>query len=352
MPRDRAEAVRMVRAICRLTVGPGYLDQIADEWGHSGFRAELARAEVTLLYEALMTAFSMQGISDAIALGYIDRHGNPSRGQLQAALERSRCACPKLKGFAAYQGCRYRKTGPSCARPQHLRLCPVRKLPLRKGLLNVQAHSLHFFLRDVCGDDIAGFIDTTIIRARETAEEVAGQDTDGAWVPDVRKGLLAAFTRVDGVSFKLANMVLADILLGGRPEDPDWRQLGAAMRAVDVLVHKFLDRAGLLTLYGRAHNYGPRCYGDTGCDGVLHELALAMHPQEIDPAYPAYFPRLLELAIWRFCAEPDHGLCRSQAVGKGPLCRQRSDCPVASSCAFATPPRTRQRTPQRRTAEP
>ena len=348
MPRTRDEAVRMLSMLCQLTVGPGYLAQVAGQVQQEGLTEDLATGQSDRLYAALMGAFSMQGISDAIALGYIARHGNATRARLAADLGRSRCACPKLAGFDAYQACRYRKTGPDCARPQHLRLCPVRKLPLRKGLLNVQAYALHFFLRDVCGDDVSGFIDRIIAAARDDA---AGPGANAgpsprsqgppAWVPRARLALVAELSRVDGVSSKLANMVLADLLLGGRPDDHAWRQLGAAMRAVDVLVHKFLERSGTLDLYGRPHRYGPRCYGAAGCDGVLHEVALEMTAEAIDPGYPAYFPRLIELAIWRFCAEPGHGLCRSQAVGKGPTCRQRRSCPVAHFCAFARPPGTR-----------
>ena len=160
-------------------------------------------------------------------------------------------------------------------------------------------------------------------------------------VATARQALLRQFGRVEGVSAKLANMVLADILLGGRPKDMRWRMIGAAMCTVDVLVHKFLDRTGILKAFGLEHAYGPRCYRENGCDGVIAELARVVPVQSIDPAYPDYFPRLLELAIWRFCAETQHGVCRTRIVGKGRLCNQRHHCPVAQSCALGGSKRRR-----------
>lgn len=150
-----------------------------------------------------------------------------------------------------------------------------------------------------------------------------------------RDALLGEFTRVSGVSAKLANMVLADILLGTRPDDLRWRSIGAAMCTVDVLVHKFLDRTGILAAFRLDHAYGPRCYRSDGCDGVIAQLAKSVSVRRIDPAYPDYFPRLLELAIWRFCAENQHGICRTRAVGKARPCKQRQHCPIARHCAHA-----------------
>ncbi|HMQ40192.1 MAG TPA: hypothetical protein PKC09_02865 [Paracoccus sp. (in: a-proteobacteria)] len=341
---SRVHAAHMLEALCRLMIGPGYLDEVTNEVERSGLARALAEGDADLIYDHLMLSLSMQGISDDIAVRYIAHHGNATRSEIRAALARSRCACPKLAGFEAYSGCRYRKSAMSCARPQHLRLCPVRKPPLRKGLLNIQAHSLHFFLRDVCHDDVAGFIDQLIDGAVTGAGTGAARHCSGAegtdagvLLPDAvlaaRDALLGEFTRVSGVSAKLANMVLADILLGGRPDDLRWRSIGAAMCTVDVLVHKFLDRTGILHEFALEHAYGPRCYRADGCDGVIAELARAVPVQEIHADYPAYFPRLVELAIWRFCAETEHGMCRARVVGKGRLCEQRHSCPVAQYCA-------------------
>lgn len=354
MANSKADAARMLAELCQLMIGPGYLDEVAHEVSASGLTKALAKADAGFIYDQLMLSLSMQGISDDIATRYIIRHGNATRSEIRAALARRRCACPKLAGFEAYTGCRYRKSANTCARPQHLRLCPVRKLPLRKGLLNVQAHSLHFFLRDICQDDVSLFIDEVIDRAvvdaRTGPERRYAADASieaGVLPPDAvaaaRQALLRQFGRVEGVSAKLANMVLADILLGGRPKDMRWRMIGAAMCTVDVLVHKFLDRTGILKAFGLEHAYGPRCYRKNGCDGVIAELARVVPVQSIDPAYPDYFPRLLELAIWRFCAETQHGVCRTRIVGKGSLCNQRHICPVAQSCALGGAKRRRRR---------
>ncbi len=326
---------------------PGVGDQLGplrQGMAKTGLAEALATADSNRVYDWLMNLLSLQGVSDAIALGYIATHGNADRATIRKHLAATRCACPKLAGFEAHLGCRYRKEAATCARPQHLRLCPVRKLPLRKGLLNVQAYSLHFFLHDVCDDDLAGFIDRQIVETKAEAGEHdqpgadRGSDrdtqTDAAdWIDMARARLIAAFSRVEGVSSKLANMILADILLGGRPDNPDWEAVGATCVVVDSLVHKFLDRTGILKACGATHGYGVACHRDHGCDGVIRQLARGIDASTLRPGYPAYFPRAIQAAIWIFCTASELDYCNAANVGKGRQCKIAGVCPVARGCA-------------------
>ena len=122
MANSKADAARMLAELCQLMIGPGYLDEVAHEVAVSGLAKALAKADAGFIYDQLMLSLSMQGISDDIATRYIIRHGNATRIEIRAALARRRCACPKLAGFEAYTGCRYRKSANTCARPQHLRM--------------------------------------------------------------------------------------------------------------------------------------------------------------------------------------------------------------------------------------
>jgi hypothetical protein len=316
-----------------------------------GLVAAFATGDTDRIYAWLMDLLSLQGISNDIAFGYIEAHGNADRPTIRDHLATTRCACPKLAGFEAHLGCRYRKEAATCARPQHLRLCPVRKLPLRKGLLNVQAYSLHFFLRDLCGDDLAGFIDGQIAAAKAEvaepdgddagdggdadADETSGRQERGAdldWIDLARARLVTAFSRIEGVSSKLANMILADILLGGRPDDPDWEAVGATCIVVDSLVHKFLDRTGILKACKAPHAYGVACHRDHGCDGVIRQLARRIDASTLRPGYPAYFPRAIQAAIWMFCTASELDVCNAANVGKGRRCEMAGECPVAGMC--------------------
>lgn len=307
----------------------------------TGLVEALAIGDADHVYNWLMDLLSLQGVSDAIALGYIATHGNADRATIRDHLAATRCACPKLAGFEAHLGCRYRKGAATCARPRHLRLCPVRKLPLRKGLLNVQAYSLHFFLRDLCEDDLAGFIDRQIANAKKDAGKCGDANPDGerrpdaaGWVDSARAQLVAAFARIEGVSSKLADMILADILLGGRPGDCEWEAVGVTCIVVDSLVHKFLDRTGILKAFGATHAYGVACHRDHGCDGVIRQLARSIDASVIRPGYPANFPRALQSAIWMFCTASELDFCNAVNVGKGRRCRIAGECPVAWMCAM------------------
>jgi hypothetical protein len=89
-------------------------------------------------------------------------------------------------------------------------------------------------------------------------DQAPSDDLD--WIDVARARLVMAFSRIEGVSSKLANMILSDILLGGRPDDPDWVAVGATCIVVDSLVHKFLDRTGILKAFKAPHAYGVACH--------------------------------------------------------------------------------------------
>lgn len=124
------------------------------------------------LYNWLIESFSFQGVSDAVAWGFIQQHGNASWSVIEASLEESRCSCPKLGSFESYRGCRFKKAAKKCAEPQHLRSCPVPQLSLRKGDLNQLAYQLYYFLRDRCDGDLVGFIDRLLANVDPSADYV------------------------------------------------------------------------------------------------------------------------------------------------------------------------------------
>ncbi len=326
MVRSIGEAVSLVEVVCRQPGNSRFIKRTRWEAQREGIQRAVRHHDTAALYNWLMTGLSLQGISDAIALGYIAAHGNADWATITSLLAGTRCACPKLGGSSAYQGCSYRKSAQTCARPRHLRLCPVRKLPLRKGGLNVQAFSLYFFLRDRCEGDLVGFIDATISAAQASSP--------GDWVASSRGALIAAFSNVDGVSAKLASMMLATLLIGGRKGDDDWLQVGASMIAVDTLVHNFLTRTGVLTAFGADHAYGPRCYGPNGCETSLRAIASMIDAREFGPGYPQAFPRFVQQAIWRFCTAGELNVCSLANVRPGERCQSVESCPAGDLCGI------------------
>jgi len=119
---------------------------------------------------------------------------------------------------------------------------------------------------------------------------------------------------IHGVSSKVLSMACANLLLGADPSRERWVTTGASMVAVDTLVHNWLHRTGSLRRLGAEHAYGPACYGPTGCASIIEETARRIDARQFCPDGPAFFPRLLQKAIWMFCAEAHLGICNGNRI--------------------------------------
>jgi hypothetical protein len=316
------EALALVAAVCALPGNSHYVEDTERLMQAAGVAAAVERRDTPTLYRWLMHGFSYQGISDRVAAAYIARHGNADWEQLERALADQGSLCPKLQGFESYRGCRYRKAARTCGNPEGLASCPVPALPLRKGSLNEQAVSLFLFLRDRCAGDLVGFIDQLIASAADAPDPVTAQ----------REALLAAFGEVHGVSRKLLSMTLAMLLIGANPGRTQWVAVGRSMVAIDSLVHNLLHRTGILAAYGADHAYGQRCYGERGCEAVLRDLAERFDARTLNPSYPPCFPRLVQYALWRFCAGHEGNVCNGRHIPRGAVCAL-SWCPVREGCS-------------------
>jgi hypothetical protein len=116
------------------------------------------------IFRWLIGAAMYQGIADRSAESYLRKHGLIRFTDIEAALAREP-SCPKLRSYWAFEGCGYRKSAKTCSEPKHLRCCPLPLLLMRKGALNQTAYGLFFFIRDVTGGDIVGWIDYRLAAA-------------------------------------------------------------------------------------------------------------------------------------------------------------------------------------------
>lgn len=326
MVRSIDEAVDLVTTICLLPANAD-LEARATLAADAGvLRAMVASRDTAALFGWLMDSFSYQGISDRIVAAYIGRHGNATQSQIGRALDDWGCDCPKLQGHSDYTSCGFRKSAFTCANPEKVRGCPVPALPLRKGDLNQLAFSLFFFVRDRCENDIVGYIDRLFqgVEATMEPDPVAAR----------REILVAAFSEVHAVSAKLINMTFAGLLISGDPMRPDWVDVGRSMVAIDSLVHNFLVRTGILSAVGTTHAYGPACYRPGGCASVIYGLTDRIGASKRWRNRPAPFPRLVQLALWSFCAEAQMDVCNGRWIDDLHPCR-RTSCPVGSQCSRA-----------------
>ena len=96
-------------------------------------------------------------------------------------------------------------------------------------------------------------------------------------------------------------------------------------------MHNFLHRTGVLRRLGAEHPYGARCYAPGGCADIIEGLARRTDAREFHPEFPAYFPRFVQHAIWRFCAGNGLDICNGNRVNDRRPCENRY-CPAFDDC--------------------
>src|SRR4029077_2611653 len=140
-----AYAVQLVHAVCCLAGSASYLYDIRADLGIS--RA-VKDHDTPALFDWLIEVLSFQGISDAVAAGYMDQHGSVRWAEIAEALSRNP-TCPKLGGYWGFSTGRDHKGSRTCAEPGHFDACPMPRHPLRNGRLNQMVYSLFLFMRHV-----------------------------------------------------------------------------------------------------------------------------------------------------------------------------------------------------------
>jgi hypothetical protein len=309
----------MVETVAWLAGDPDYVRDLRAEYRRQ-FQYERPNKSV-VLFEWLAAAMNYQGISDQVARQYMAQHGRPRWHKIKADLAQGP-SCQKLRSFWHFHDCRYRKLQYNCSEPFHLECCPLPAYPFRNGNLNQLAFSLFLFIRDVADGDLAGWINNRIVEA----DPLGPADLDG-----MGESVVSALKGVHGVSDKILNMVFADLLLAAGADRPVWTQVGAAMVAIDTLVHNFLHRTGILARAGAEHPYGPMCYGQVGCAAILRAISKETDARQFDPEFPAYFPRYIQRAIWAFCAIDGLEVCNGRNIDDRMSCRF-VECRLNSRC--------------------
>ena len=126
-------------------------------------------------------------------------------------------------------------------------------------------------------------------------------------------------------------MALSSLLLSAGKRRPLWREVGATFVAVDTLVHNFLHRTGILRRLCADHPYGERCYRPGGCADILGLLAANIDARQFNPAFPATFPRFVQSAIWRYCAENGLDICNGNRIDDDTRC-DNGHCQLFRRC--------------------
>src|SRR5450759_1317401 len=143
-----AYAHRIIYTVCCLAGAASFVDDARDNLVSEGVLGAIEAHNTPVLFDWMVCAFSFQGIADAIAADYMDKHGALTWGVTAADLDDCP-ACPKLQSYWQFHDCGYRKGSGTCNEPELLSGYPLPKQPLRNGRLNQTAYSLFLFIRDI-----------------------------------------------------------------------------------------------------------------------------------------------------------------------------------------------------------
>jgi hypothetical protein len=305
-----AYAIDLVHAICCLAGSASYLDDVRANLRGGGVIRAVRDHNTPALFDWLIKVLSFQGISDSVASGYMAQHGSVRWSDIAEALSRSP-SCPKLGGYWRFYDCRYHKGFDTCSEPGHIDACPLPRHPLRNSRLNQMAYSLFLFMRDVADDDFVGWIDGQL-------GSVNSQSSDR--LAALREAIIGPLRNIYGVADKVLAMAMSSLLLSAGNRKPLWLEVGATFVAVDTLVHNFLHRTGILQRLSADHIYGPGCYRPGGCAGIIDQLATHIDARQFNAAFPATFPRFVQSAIWRYCAENGLDVCNGNRIDDDAPC--------------------------------
>jgi hypothetical protein len=192
-----AYAHRIIHTVCCLAGSASFVDDARDNLVNEGVLGAIETHSTPVLFDWMVCAFSFQGIADAVAADYMDKHGALTWGAIAADLAAGP-ACPKLESYWQFHACGYRKGSGTCNEPDQLSGCPLPNHPLRNGRLNQTAYSLFLFIRDIAGGDLVAWIDT----------QLAGADdrTDPDRITTIIEALVGPLRQVYGVADKVVMM--------------------------------------------------------------------------------------------------------------------------------------------------
>jgi len=316
-----AYALKLVHAVCYLAGSSSYVDDIRADMRYRGVTRAVREHDTAALFDWLIEILSFQGVSDSVAANYMAAHGNPSWSEITEGLAET-ASCSKLGGYWQFHDCRYQKMTATCSEPSLIDDCPLPRHALRNGRLNQMAYSLFFFMRDIANGDFVAWLDQQLHDIN-----LKGIDLRAA----VREAVIDPLRGIYGADDKVVAIALSPLLMCQGRRRPAWFEVGANLIAVDTLVHNFLHRTGILSRFHADHPYGPACYRPEGCEAILQLVSEQIDARQFNKAFPARFPRFVQSAIWRYCAENGLDVCNGNQINDSESCAN-AHCQLFLQC--------------------
>ena len=101
-------AQSLVRRVCNIAGQVTCIDDLRHDAIDAGLVGAVDNHNTAVIFDWLMRELSHQGISDAVADGYMDQHGNVTWAAIAASLA-TNPGCDKLQGYWVFTDCRYHK---------------------------------------------------------------------------------------------------------------------------------------------------------------------------------------------------------------------------------------------------
>jgi hypothetical protein len=164
----------------------------------------------------------------------------------------------------------------------------------------------------VADGDLIGWIDHQLA----AADDPSSPDRISRMI----EAVVSPLRQVYAVADKVLMMALSSILITGGRARPRWLEAGTAMIAVDTLVHNFLHRTGILRRFGADHPYGPACYRAGRCADIIRVVTDQIDAQAFNRGFPQPFPRFVQHAVWRYCAQNGLNVCNGNRINDRGRC--------------------------------
>lgn len=290
-------------------IDPSYVAGVQGAWAH------LAVAPLEQVAAKIFEVANFQGMSDRAAVSWLSTNGLPDFSVLTERLRHE--ACPHAASLEGITACGFVKRRNSCNNPSMLASCLVPHIPARKGQLTRLAVALAYWVEDWPERSLRGWVNA---QSRAGADTFAGQ----AMVDDLK--------RLPGLSDKVASMIASDIAIGLSVRRPALLASGASIVVIDSLVHNLLMRTGAITSAGKPHAFGSGCYASGGCSDLIVRFSETVDARSYNSAWPRLAPRMLQHALWRFCAGNEFNVCNGNQIHAGRKCESEC-CPAARRCA-------------------
>ena len=302
-------AVRVVHSVCCLAGSASLIDDLRAELRAEGVPSAIRRHDTATLFDWLVAAFSYQGISDQVAFDYMERHGR-ARGPTSTCKPAPGTTCPKLQATGTSTAAGTTRPG-HCAEPDHLPDCPCPTTSCATVGSTRRPIPCYLFIRDIADGDLVGWIDRRLHDARQPEPDRLAR---------MRAALLDPLREVYGVSDKVLTMTLSCVLLAAprrldrlarsRRQHDRHRHPGAQLSAP----HRDPGTGSVPTI--------PTAPAATG--RAAAPTLLARSPSRSTPAVqsgvPATFPRFVQHAIWRYCAQLGLDVCNGNRIDDRQSC--------------------------------